>query len=163
MSAFFKWEENEVCRLQSIGSRRVGHNWATSLSLFTFMHWRRKWQPTPVFLPWRIPGAEEPVELRSMGSHRVGHDWSDLAAAAAATTLEDFHPFINEKTEPQREKWYPHGYVELEITPRVWWGSLDVGSGGLLVTSQGWGEKPTQIKMCLETALVLLYLFLTVI
>ena len=29
----------------------VGHNWATSLSLFTFMHWRRKWQPTPVFLP----------------------------------------------------------------------------------------------------------------
>ena len=25
------------------GSRRVGHYWATSLSLFTFMHWRRKW------------------------------------------------------------------------------------------------------------------------
>ena len=24
--------------------------YATSLSLFTFMHWRRKWQPTPVFL-----------------------------------------------------------------------------------------------------------------
>ena len=23
----------------------------TSLSLFTFMHWRRKWQSTPVFLP----------------------------------------------------------------------------------------------------------------
>ena len=23
----------------------------TSLSLFIFMHWRRKWQPTPVFLP----------------------------------------------------------------------------------------------------------------
>ena len=30
---------------------RVRHDWATSLSLFTFMHWRRKWQPTPVFLP----------------------------------------------------------------------------------------------------------------
>ena len=28
--------------LQSMGSRRVGHDWATSLSLFTFMHWRRK-------------------------------------------------------------------------------------------------------------------------
>ena len=26
---------------------RVGHDRATSLSLFTFMHWRRKWQPTP--------------------------------------------------------------------------------------------------------------------
>ena len=24
---------------------------ATSLSLFTSMHWRKKWQPTPVFLP----------------------------------------------------------------------------------------------------------------
>ena len=44
------WTE-EPGRLQSIGSLRVGHNWATSLSLFTFMHWRRKWQPTPVFLP----------------------------------------------------------------------------------------------------------------
>ena len=38
-------------RLQSTGSWRVGHDWETSLSLFTFMHWRRKWQPTPVFLP----------------------------------------------------------------------------------------------------------------
>ena len=44
------WME-EPGRLQSMGSQRVGHNWATSLSLFTFMHWRRKWQPTPVFLP----------------------------------------------------------------------------------------------------------------
>ena len=33
--------------LQSTGSLRVGDDWATSLSLFTFMHWRRKWQPTP--------------------------------------------------------------------------------------------------------------------
>jgi len=31
-------------RLQSMGSQRVGHDWATSLSLFTFMYWRRKWQ-----------------------------------------------------------------------------------------------------------------------
>ena len=44
------WME-EPGRLQSTGSLRVGHNWAASLSLFTFMHWRRKWQPTPVFLP----------------------------------------------------------------------------------------------------------------
>ena len=41
------WME-EPGRLQSMGSLRVGHNWATSLSLFTFMHWRRKWQPSPV-------------------------------------------------------------------------------------------------------------------
>jgi len=44
------WME-EPGGLQSMGSLRVGHDWATSLSLFTFMHWRRKRQPTPVFLP----------------------------------------------------------------------------------------------------------------
>ena len=43
-------------RLQSMRSLRVGHDWATSLSLFTFMHWRRKWQPTPVFLPGEPQG-----------------------------------------------------------------------------------------------------------
>ena len=42
------WAE-EPGRLQSMGSLRVGHDWATSLSSFTSMHWRRKWQPTPVF------------------------------------------------------------------------------------------------------------------
>ena len=49
------WTE-EPGRLQFMGLLRVGHNWATSLSLFTFMHWRRKWQPTPVFLPWESQG-----------------------------------------------------------------------------------------------------------
>ena len=49
------WTE-EPGGLQSMGSLRVRHNWATSLSLFTFMHWRRKWQPTPVFLPGESQG-----------------------------------------------------------------------------------------------------------
>ena len=44
------WTE-EPGRLQFMGSLRVGHDWATSLSLFTLMHRRRKWQPTPVLLP----------------------------------------------------------------------------------------------------------------
>ena len=58
---------------------------ASSPSLFTFMHWRRKWQPTPVLLPGESQGRGRLVDsgLPSMGSHRVGHDWSDLAAAAA--------------------------------------------------------------------------------
>ena len=79
------WME-EPGRLQSMGSRRVEYDWATSLSLFTFMRWRRKWQPTPVFLPGESQ-EREPGGLPSMGSHRVGHDWSDLAAVAAATVL----------------------------------------------------------------------------
>ena len=49
------WTE-EPGGLQSMGSRRVRHDWATSLSLFTFMHCRRKWQPTPVFLPGEPQG-----------------------------------------------------------------------------------------------------------
>ena len=49
------WTE-EPGGLQSMGSLRVGHDWATSPSLFTFMHWRRKWQPTPVFLPGESQG-----------------------------------------------------------------------------------------------------------
>ena len=77
------WAE-EPGRLQSMGSLRVRQGWATSLSLFTFMHWRRKWQPTPVFLPGESQGLGEPGGLQSMGLHRVRHDWSDLAAAATA-------------------------------------------------------------------------------
>ena len=46
----------ESGRLQSMGLLRVEHDWATSLSLSTFMHWRRKWQPTPVFLPGESQG-----------------------------------------------------------------------------------------------------------
>ena len=74
------WTEEP--RLQSIGSLRVVHDWATSLSLFTFMHWRRKRQPTPVFLPGESQGHGA-WWAAIYGSHRVGHDWSDLAAAAA--------------------------------------------------------------------------------
>ena len=54
----------EPGRLQSMGSWRVGHDWATSLSLFTFMHWRRKWQPTPVFLPGASQGRGSLVGCR---------------------------------------------------------------------------------------------------
>ena len=50
------WSE-EPGKLQSMGSRGVEHDWATSLSLFTFIHWRRKWQPTPVFLPGESQGC----------------------------------------------------------------------------------------------------------
>ena len=54
-------------RLKSMGSLRVGHDWATSLSLFTFMHWRRKWQPTPVFLLGESQGRGSLVGCRLWG------------------------------------------------------------------------------------------------
>ena len=49
------WTE-EPGGLRSMGSLTVREDWATSLSLFTFMHWRRKWQPTPGFLPGESQG-----------------------------------------------------------------------------------------------------------
>ena len=60
------WTE-EPGGLQSMGSLRVGHDWATSLSLFTFLHWRRKWQPTPVFLPGESQGRGSLVGCRLWG------------------------------------------------------------------------------------------------
>ena len=60
------WME-EPGRLQSMGSLRVRHDWVTSLSLFTFIHWRRKWQPTPVFLPWESQGWGSLVGCRLWG------------------------------------------------------------------------------------------------
>ena len=63
------WAE-EPGRLQSMASLRVRHDWATSLSLFTFMHWRRKMATHSTVLAWRIPGTGEPGGLPSRGSHR---------------------------------------------------------------------------------------------
>ena len=60
------WME-ESGRLQSMGSHRVGHNWATSLSLFTLMHWRRKWQSTPIFLPGESQGLGSLMGCRLWG------------------------------------------------------------------------------------------------
>ena len=60
------WTE-EPGGLQSMGSLGVGHDWATSLSLFTFMHWRRKWQPIPVFLPGESQGRGSLVGCRLWG------------------------------------------------------------------------------------------------
>ena len=57
----------EPCRLQCMGSWRVGHDWVTSLSLFTFLHWRRKRQPTPVFLPGESHGEKSLVGCRLWG------------------------------------------------------------------------------------------------
>ena len=76
---YFCWKNpwtEEPGGLQSMGSRRVRHNWLTSLSLFTFMHWRRRWQPTPVFLPGETQGRGSLV-----GCHLWGRTESDTTEA----------------------------------------------------------------------------------
>ena len=60
------WME-EPGRLQSMGPLRVRHDWVTSPSLSTFMHCRRKWQPTPVFLPGESHGRRSLVGCNPWG------------------------------------------------------------------------------------------------
>ena len=99
----------EPGRLQSITSLRVRHNWATSLSLFTFMHWKEMATHSSV-LAGRIPGTGEPGGLPSMGLHRVGHNWSDLAAAA-----------VREGHTLTRRHWkYTHTHRHTQL---AWWES----------------------------------------
>ena len=79
------WAE-EPGRLQCMGSLRVRHDWATSLSLFTFMHWRRKWQPTPVFSPGESQGQGSLVGCRLWGCMKVK---SESEVAQSCLTLSD--------------------------------------------------------------------------
>ena len=60
------WTE-EPGGLQSMGSLGVGYDRMTSLSLFTFMRWRRKWQPTPMFLPGESQGRGSLMGCRLWG------------------------------------------------------------------------------------------------
>ena len=113
--------------VQSMGSLRVRHDWETSLSLFTFMHWRRKWQPTPVFLPgesqgWGSLWERMPIDgLPSMGSHRIGHDWSDLATAAAAV-------YIYQSQSPNAQPPSPPGIHTFVLYVRVSISALQISS-----------------------------------
>ena len=64
------WTE-EPGGLQSMGSLRV--NWASSLSLFIFMHWRRKRQPTPV-----LPGESQGRGAWWAAVYGVAQSWTRL-------------------------------------------------------------------------------------
>ena len=96
------WME-EPGGLQSMGTLGVRHDWATSLSLFTFMHWRRKWQPTPVFLPGESQGrgawwaavygvAQSRTQLKRLSS----------SSSSSSNSREDKDSFRNlmKATEP---------------------------------------------------------------
>ena len=70
-----------------MGSLRVGHDWETSLSLFTFMHWRRKWPPTPVFLPGESRGQGSLV-----GCCLWGH--TELETTEVTQQQQQQHPIV---------------------------------------------------------------------
>ena len=82
-SSTFAWKiprMEEPGGLPSMGSLRVGHDWATLLSLFTFMHWRRKWQPIPVFLPGESQGRGSLVAaVYGVTPSRTRQKWLSIA------------------------------------------------------------------------------------
>ena len=100
------WME-EPGRLQSMGSRRVGHDWATSLSLFTFMHWRRKWQPTPVFLPGESQGR--------------GAWWAAVyGVAQSRTQLKRLSSSSSSSSKEPGKFVLPYTYTHIGWTVPVW-------------------------------------------
>ena len=82
-------QTEEPGRLWSLGSLRVGHNCVALLSLFTFMHWRRKWQPTPVFLPG---------EFQGQGSLVGCHLWGCTKLDTTEVTQQQQNPVVTEGT-----------------------------------------------------------------
>ena len=76
------WAE-EPGGLQSMGSLRVWHYWATFTFTFHFHALEKEMATHSSVLAWRILGTGEPGGLPSMGFYRVRHDWRDLAVAAA--------------------------------------------------------------------------------
>ena len=74
----------QLKRLSSSSSSR-----ATSLSLFTFMHWRRKWQPTPVFLPGKSQGQRSLVGC-CLGDAQSRTRLKQLSSSSSSSSTERF-------------------------------------------------------------------------
>ena len=90
------WTE-EPGRLQSMGSLRVGHDWVTTLSLFTFMHWRRKWHPTPVFLPGESQGRGSLVGCRLGGVTQSRIRLKQLSSSSSSSRCFNIYFYISDR------------------------------------------------------------------
>ena len=82
------WTE-EPGRLQSMGSHRVGHDWAHMHRFLTYntshtqLIVEKAMATHSSTLAWRILWTEEPGGLLFIGLHRVGYNWNDLACVHA--------------------------------------------------------------------------------
>ena len=100
--------------LQSMGSLGVGHDWATSLSLFPFMHWRRKWQPTSVFLPGESQGRGSLV-----GRHLWAQSWTRLKRLSSSSIETNIFMNANSHNScgSSVRSYCPH-FVDKEMEPQ---------------------------------------------
>ena len=81
----------EPGRLQSVGSLRVGHYWATSLSLFTFLPWRRKWNPL------QCSCLENPRDREAWWAaiYGVAQSWTRLKWLSSSSSSRVYFGFYN--------------------------------------------------------------------
>ena len=79
--------------MESLGVR---HDWATSLYFFTFMHWRRKGQPTPVFLPGESQGQGSLVGCRLWGC--TESDMTEATSSSSSSMMNTFGNKVGEET-----------------------------------------------------------------
>ena len=75
--------------------------------------WRRKWQPTPVFLPGESYGWRNLVGYSPRG-HRVGHDWSDLAYTYRSQMTSYHFPVSWWPKEVSRKKGWGEGWSRID-------------------------------------------------
>ena len=101
----------EPGRLQSMGWLRVRHDWATSLSLFTFMHWRRKWPPTPVFLP----GESQGWGAWWAALYGVAQSWTRLKRLSSSSRA-----YLGEGTGDPLQ----YCYLENPMDGGAWWAAV---------------------------------------
>ena len=79
------------------------------------MLWRRKWQPTLVFL-LGIPWTEELGGLRFMGSWRLGHDW--MTTKSLNIDAEIFNKILVYQIQQHIKKIHPHQVGSIPTSQR---------------------------------------------
>ena len=78
--------------------------------------WSRKWQPTPVFLPGKIPWTEVPGGLQSVGLQRVRHNWARTYCSSSSDVrkqqwreqkgLSKWAQLLSDRTRPEAKRQY---------------------------------------------------------
>ena len=131
------WTE-EPGRLQSMRSQRVRHDWVTSLSRFTFLHWRRKWQPTPVFLPGESQGWQSRAWWAAVRGVAQSQTWLERLSSSSSGQAKswliwkdpdagkDWGHEEKGTTEDEVVGWHHrlngHGWVWMDSGSRWWTG-----------------------------------------